>query len=63
MKMTSKMQRRKWRQPKNEDDFKKRDDLKNWDKLKEDNLTIKDDLKIVKDHTALPFTAIAVIFM
>ena len=32
-------------------------------KIKEDNLTIKDDLKIVKDHTALPFTAIAVIFL
>ena len=49
---------------KNEDDLKNDDDLKNWNKpKKENNLINKDDLEIVKDHTTLPFTVIAVIFL
>ena len=42
---------------KNEDDLKNEEDLKNDDDLKNEA-----DLKIVKAHTALPCTAVAVIF-
>ena len=45
--------------------FRKEDNLsKNEDDLKtEDYLKTEHDLKIVKDHTALPYTAIAILFL
>ena len=48
---------------KNEVNLKNEDDLKNGNKPKnEDDLLNKDNLKIVRDHISLPFTAIAIIF-
>ena len=49
---------------KNEVNIKNEDDLKNGNKPQnEEDLINKDDLKIVRDHISLPFTAIAVIFL
>ena len=48
----------------NDDDLRNENDLRNEDDLKiEDDLKCEDDLKIVKDHSALPYTAVAVIFI